>query len=82
MNKATRFHMSLPCKDINQSRKFYEKELNLKIGRSAYSWFDVDLFGNQITYTQDDMSSIKTKDYSFEEVRIPSFHFGVIIISY
>ena len=74
-----RFHMSLPCKDVSATRRFYEKELGFKIGRKSYYWVDVDLFGNQITFTLDEKSILSTKKYSFEDVLLPSFHFGIIL---
>jgi extradiol dioxygenase family protein len=36
-------------------------------------------FGNQITFTRDDQSVLNTKKYSFEQVLLPSFHFGIIL---
>jgi extradiol dioxygenase family protein len=74
-----RFHISLPCKDIAATKKFYNKELGFEIGRKTYNWFDVNLFGNQITFTADDSSSLSIKKYSFDDVLLPSFHFGVIL---
>lgn len=78
MNNS-RFHISLPCRDVRTTRKFYEKDLGFEIGRKSYHWFDVNVFGNQITFTQDDKSVLNTKKYSFEEVLLPSFHFGIIL---
>ena len=40
---------------------------------------DVDLVGNQITFTLDEKSILSTKKYSFEDVLLPSFHFGIIL---
>jgi extradiol dioxygenase family protein len=74
-----RFHLSLPCKDIKSTRRFYKEELGFRIGRKSYNWFDVDLFGNQITFTLDDKSTLNSKRYSFEEVMLPSFHFGIVL---
>ncbi|MGB0881788.1 MAG: VOC family protein [Vicingaceae bacterium] len=76
---TSKFHISLPCKDIQATKKFYEKDLGLKIGRKSYHWFDVDLFGNQITFTFDDKSVLNSKKYSFEEIMLPSFHYGIIL---
>lgn len=77
--KNSRFHISLPCKDIKATKRFYEKELGFEIGRKSYQWFDVNVFGNQITFTLDDKSTLNSKKYSFEEVMLPSFHFGIIL---
>jgi extradiol dioxygenase family protein len=78
-NKTFHFHMSLPCKEIHTTRKFYEQELDFEIGRNAYSWFDLNLFGNQITFTEDNNYKISTQNYKFEEQVLPTFHFGVIV---
>ena len=56
--KAT-FHISLPCKNIEETIKFYKENLNLEIGRQTNKWFDVNLFGNQITF-------VLTENYDFK----------------
>jgi extradiol dioxygenase family protein len=75
----TKFHISLPCKDVKATKRFYKNILGFEIGRKSLYWFDVNLFGNQITFTLDDKSVLNTKKYSFEEVQLPSFHFGIIL---
>lgn len=77
--KKTTFHLSLPCKDIEETRRFYTEELNFTLGRSSYTWFDVNMLENQITFTVDENAKITTNNYDFEDVLLPSFHFGVII---
>ena len=77
--KNNRFHISLPCKDIKTTKRFYEKELGFELGRTSYQWFDVNLFGNQITFTLDEKSILNPNKYSFEDVMLPSFHFGIIL---
>ena len=76
---SKRFHMSLPCQDVNKTSKFYEDELGFDIGRKSYYWVDINLLGNQITFTLDDNFTLKTKHYAFEEVLLPSFHFGILL---
>jgi uncharacterized protein len=74
------FHLSLPCRSITETRQFYEQELGFKIGRrQGYIWFDVDIFGNQLTFTHDDAFSLTIKNYKFEDSSLPTFHFGVIV---
>lgn len=73
------FHLSLPCIDILETKKFYSNELEFKIGRSSFSWFDVNIFGHQITFTIDENAKIVTTNYEFEDVLLPSFHFGIIL---
>jgi extradiol dioxygenase family protein len=79
-NELVNFHLSLPCRDIVETRKFYEKELEFKIGRrQGYIWFDVNIYGNQVTFTYDDAFNLTVKNYNFEDSPLPTFHFGVII---
>jgi extradiol dioxygenase family protein len=75
MNNS-KFHISLPCKEIKSNRRFYKEELGFRIGRKSCNWFDVSVFGNKITFTLGDKSVFNKKKYSFENVLLPSFHFG------
>jgi extradiol dioxygenase family protein len=61
MNNS-KFHMSLPCKDIKSNRRFYKEELGFRIGRKSCNWFDVSVFGNQITFTLGDKSVFNKKN--------------------
>ena len=74
-----KFHLSVPCRDISQTREFYEKELGFSVGRNAYSWFDLDIYGNQITLTHDENYRITARNYTFDETVLPTFHFGVVL---
>ena len=73
------FHLSLPCKDIEKTREFYSEIIKTKVGRSANSWIDIDLYGNQITFTQSGSFNFEYKNYRLGEQILPSFHFGIII---
>jgi extradiol dioxygenase family protein len=73
------FHLSLPCKDIKKTREFYSEILKTKLGRSTNSWIDIDLFGNQITFTKSGDFNFEFKNYRLGEQILPSFHFGIII---
>ena len=77
--KAT-FHISLPCKSIEETIKFYEENLNLEIGRKSNKWVDINLFGNQITFVLTENYDFKFPMYSLDDIKIPSFHFGVIFL--
>jgi extradiol dioxygenase family protein len=74
-----RFHLSLPCINIKETKTFYQKQLGFEIGRKAYAWFDIDIYGNQVTFTQEDTLKMKSNNYRFEDILLPSFHFGVIL---
>ena len=73
------FHLSLPCEDVEITKSYYVQKLGCSIGRSSTNWVDVDLFGNQITFTQSGSFNFGYKNYNFEQTVLPSFHFGVIL---
>ncbi|WOC40329.1 VOC family protein [Polaribacter sp. HL-MS24] len=73
------FHLSLPCRDIENTKVFYSKILETPIGRNTNTWIDVDLFGNQITFTKSGDFNFDFKNYRLGDQILPSFHFGIII---
>ncbi|TCI93701.1 VOC family protein [Tenacibaculum sp. M341] len=76
---STKFHISLPCKDLNKTIKFYTEELGLEIGRKTNNWADINLFSHQITFVTSDKFDFQYPMYSLEKDQLPSFHFGVIL---
>lgn len=79
-NEKFNFHLSLPSRNISETLQFYAKELGFEIGRKKGSiWFDVNIFGNQLTFTHDDAFNFTIKNYKFEDSALPTFHFGVIV---
>jgi extradiol dioxygenase family protein len=79
--KTAPFHLSLPCLSITETKNFYVKLIGAKLGRNTHQWVDIDLFGNQITFTKSGDFTFRSKSYKFEGVILPSFHFGVIVES-
>ncbi|CAM1369569.1 VOC family protein [Tenacibaculum xiamenense] len=73
------FHMSLPCKDLDNTLKFYTYELGFDKGRKTDKWVDINLFGNQLTFVLIDNYNFQFPFYILEKERLPSFHFGVIL---
>lgn len=73
------FHVSLPCLDIEKTKDFYINKIGAKLGRSNINWLDIDLFGNQITFTKSGRFDFHYQNYSFEGKILPSFHFGAIL---
>lgn len=73
------FHLSLPCKEIEKTKEFYSEILKTQIGRSTNNWIDIDLFGNQITFTNSGDFNFEFKNYRLGDQILPSFHFGIII---
>ena len=76
---ATQFHLALPCVNINKTRAFYSEVLGAQIGRSSVKWADVNLYNNQITFTECGPFKFECKSYSFNGDILPSFHFGIIL---
>lgn len=76
---ATQFHLALPCVNVNQTRFFYIDILGATIGRSAVKWADVNLYNNQITFTECGPFKFECKSYNFNGDILPSFHFGIIL---
>lgn len=75
----SKFHLALPCKDIKATKTFYTSILGTEVGRETLKWIDINLFGNQITFTQSGKFNFEFKDYLFGKTKLPSFHFGVIV---
>lgn len=73
------FHISLPCKHIDATRKFYQNIVGAAIGRGTSSWLDVNLYGNQLTFAKCGDFKFYYPNYTFEKTVLPSFHFGLIL---
>lgn len=76
---AAQFHLALPCLNVNKTRTFYVDTLGATVGRSAVKWADINLFDNQITFTECGPFKFECKSYSFNGDILPSFHFGIIL---
>ena len=76
MKKAP-FHLSLPCSSISKTEDFYVSVVGARLGRHSSRWLDVDLFGNQITFTKSGDFNFAYRSYKFEESDLPAFHLSV-----
>ncbi len=76
---AAQFHLALPCINVNKTRVFYTDILGATIGRSAVKWADVNLYDNQITFTECGPFKFECPSYNFNGDILPSFHFGIIL---
>ncbi|MGW9684426.1 VOC family protein [Flagellimonas sp. 2504JD1-5] len=74
-----KFHLALPCKEIEETKNFYVDIIGASLGRNTEKWLDVNLFGNQLTFTQAGDFKFEFKSYKLEDYILPSFHFGVIV---
>lgn len=76
---AASFHLSLPCLNIKATKEFYVNLLGASMGRHAQNWVDINLHGNQITFTKAGKFDFIYPSYTFEGTILPAFHFGVIM---
>ncbi len=74
-----KFHLALPCKDIEETKNFYVAIIGASMGRNTKNWLDINLFGNQLTFTKAGEFSFDYKNYKLGDYVLPSFHFGVIV---
>lgn len=77
--KNAPFHLSLPCLSISKTEDFYVNVIGARLGRHSSRWLDIDLFGNQITFTRAGDFNFAFKTYKFENTVLPAFHFGIIV---
>ncbi len=77
--KTAPFHLSMPCRSISKTEDFYVDVIGADLGRHSSRWLDIDLFGNQITFTKSGEFKFDYRSYKFEDSVLPSFHFGVIV---
>jgi len=73
------FHLALPCEDTEKTKDFYVYILGAKQGRSTDTWIDINLYGNQLTFTEAGSFNFDFKSYRLNGQLLPSFHFGVIV---
>ncbi|TXE07048.1 bleomycin resistance protein [Seonamhaeicola algicola] len=74
-----KFHLALPCINIKETKMFYTQVLGMTLGRHTEKWVDVNLYGNQITFTKTGPFNFSFKEYRLGDHILPSFHFGVIV---
>ncbi|MCH2032429.1 MAG: bleomycin resistance protein [Tenacibaculum sp.] len=75
------FHMSLPCKNIEETINYYKDQLESEIGRKTENWVDINLFGHQLTFVLTENFDFQFPFYSLDNEELPSFHFGVVLDS-
>ena len=73
------FHLSLPCKNLTETKMFYVDSIGVSLGRVSNNWVDINLFGHQVTFTQVGKFDFTNPNYTFEGKVLASFHFGIIL---
>lgn len=72
------FHYAFLVRDLDEARRFYVELLGCREGRSAPTWVDFELFGNQLSChlgTPPATANVGQVD----GIRVPMPHFGVVV---
>ncbi|MEL0008358.1 MAG: VOC family protein [Flammeovirgaceae bacterium] len=73
------FHLAFPIKNIDETKVFYKKFFNSKIGREDKKWVDFDFYGHQLSAHVRPEELKDTKKNSVDGKSVPVRHFGVIL---
>lgn len=79
MSQFKPFHLAFPIRDIEETRKFYEKLLGCEIGRSTEKWIDFNFFGHQLSAHVRPEELAQAKANLVDGKDVPVRHFGVIL---
>jgi uncharacterized protein len=72
------FHYSFLVRDLEETRRFYVDVIGCREGRSAETWIDLDMYGNQLSYHIG--SPAPTANVGrVDNIIVPMPHFGVIV---
>ena len=72
------FHYAFLVRDLDQTRRFYVDVLGCREGRSAPTWIDFELYGNQLSCHLGEPPP--TADVGrVDGVAVPMPHFGAIV---
>ena len=75
----SRFHLSLPCSNIQKTKFFYINKLGAELGRHKENWIDINFYEHQITFINSGEFKFSYKNYKLDDKILPSFHIGVIL---
>tara|TARA_B110000116_G_scaffold113248_1_gene98379 strand:+ start:562 stop:1002 length:441 start_codon:yes stop_codon:yes gene_type:complete len=73
------FHLAFPVNNIKDSRDWYIKYLDCKIGRESSNWIDFNFFGHQISAHLISQTHDIFKTNLVDNKKIPIRHFGIIL---
>ncbi len=79
MTELRPFHLAIPVRDIESTRKFYIEALGCEVGRSTNEWIDFNFFGHQLSahVKPDELTGVRTNTVDGEDV--PVRHFGIVL---
>ena len=78
------FHLAFPVEDLEATRTFYAELLGCRIGRSADTWVDFELYGHQLSAhlrrgdRRDGAPGVELRN-PVDGHQVPVPHFGVIL---
>lgn len=73
------FHLSFLVNDLQQARSFYVDVLGCTEGRSAATWIDFDMYGNQLSvHFHQDWKGVKGTGI-VDDQNVPMPHFGAVL---
>lgn len=73
-----RFHLAIPVDDLEAAAAFYGGVLGCRMGRSAETWIDWDLYEHQlVTHLAPGSGQVATNPVDDNAVPVP--HFGVLL---
>jgi uncharacterized protein len=75
------FHLAIPVKNLDLTRKFYRDTLGCIEGRSSDKWVDFNFFGHQFVIHQVEGHIINEKPVGnkVDGKSVPVPHFGVVL---
>jgi len=80
MNKAVQpFHLAIPVRDLEATRRFYSETLGLTEGRSDTHWVDFNFFGHQLVIHLDGQGPGGGQNNPVDGKEVPVPHFGVVL---
>jgi extradiol dioxygenase family protein len=72
------FHYAFLVRDLGETRRFYVELLGCREGRSAATWVDLELFGNQLSCHLGTPPA-PVSCGQVDGISVPMPHFGVVV---
>ncbi|OEE59098.1 glyoxalase [Enterovibrio norvegicus FF-454] len=79
----TPFHVAIPVRNLEESRRFYADVLNCGEGRSSDDWVDFNLYGHQLVIHCDpnigENNTLNLHHNAVDAKAVPVPHIGVVL---
>ncbi len=79
MTNTQPFHIAIPVKDLQSTRKLYGEILGCEEGRATKDWIDWNFFGHQLSTHVKPEELIIAKTNAVDGKNVPVRHFGVVL---